>query len=111
MILIVYNLITGVNETKHLVQNKSYEFKCGLNESVYNSKQKWNYHGCWCDCKELDDWGSCKNDCIGNPSTCDCKWKKACKIDEYLYIKITHAKIVFDKLVLACKYNWDLTYW
>ena len=31
-----------------------------LNESVCNSKQKWNHDECWCECKELDDWGFVK---------------------------------------------------
>ena len=36
-----------------------------------------------CESKELDDWGSCKNYYMWNPSTCDCDCNKACKIDEY----------------------------
>ena len=34
--------------------------KCGLNENVCNSKQKWNHDECWCERKELDDCISCK---------------------------------------------------
>ena len=34
------NLMSGVNETKFLVQNKLRWCKCGLNESICNSKQK-----------------------------------------------------------------------
>ena len=40
--------------------------------SVCNSKQKWNNDECWCEHKELDDWSSCKDDYMWNPSTCDC---------------------------------------
>ena len=36
----VFNLTLGVNETRFLVQHKSRECKCGLNESVCNPKQK-----------------------------------------------------------------------
>ena len=39
----VLNLMSGVTETKFLVQHESLEFKCGLNESGCNSKQKWNH--------------------------------------------------------------------
>ena len=40
MILKVYNLISGADETKCLVEHESRECKCGLNESVYNSLKK-----------------------------------------------------------------------
>ena len=45
-----------------------------------------------CKYKELDDSGSCQNDYMRNPSTRQCN--KSCKTDEYLYIKIVHAKNV-----------------
>ena len=45
----------GVNESIFLVQHESSEFKCGLNESVCNSKQKQNHDECWCECEELDN--------------------------------------------------------
>ena len=51
----VFNLMFGVNETRVLVQHESCESKFRFNESVCNSKQKWNRDECWCDCKELDD--------------------------------------------------------
>ena len=38
------------------------------------------------ECKELDDWSSCKNDYMWNPSRCDYKCNKACKIFEFLDI-------------------------
>ena len=43
MNLKVFNLISRVNETRFLVQHESCKYKCGLNESVYCSKQKWNH--------------------------------------------------------------------
>ena len=60
----VFNLISGKNETRFLVQHESHECKC-----VSHSKQKWNHDECRCDCKELDDWDSCKNIYIWNLST------------------------------------------
>ena len=36
----VLNLMSGTNEKRFLVQNELCECKCGLNESVCNSKQK-----------------------------------------------------------------------
>ena len=47
----VFNSMMGVNETKFLVQHESYECKCGLNESVCNSKRKWNHDECQRECK------------------------------------------------------------
>ena len=77
------NLMSGVNETKFLVQNKLCWCKCGLNESVCNSKQKWDYK--WrCGFKELVACGSCKASCMSNPSTKNYDSNKGCKIDKYL---------------------------
>ena len=36
----VFSFMSRVNETRFLVQHKSYECKCRLNESACNSKQK-----------------------------------------------------------------------
>ena len=36
--------MSGINETRVLVQHESCEYKCGLNESVCNSNQKWNHN-------------------------------------------------------------------
>ena len=51
-----------LNKTRFFVQHQSCECKCRLNEIACNSKQKWIHDKCRCECKELDDWGSCKND-------------------------------------------------
>ena len=47
---------------RFLVQYQSCECKCTLSKSLCNSKKKWNNDECWCLCKELDDWVSCKDD-------------------------------------------------
>ena len=65
----VFNLISGINEARFLVQHASCECKCGLNEKLCNSKQKWNYDKYWCECKDSDDWSSCKKEYMWN-STC-----------------------------------------
>ena len=66
----IINLMMEVNETRFLVQHKSSERKCKLNESLFNSKQKWSHHECWWECKELDDWSSFKDNYMQNPSAC-----------------------------------------
>ena len=100
----VFSLVLGVNETRFIVQHKSCKCKCGLNESVCNSKQKWNRGECWCECKELDDWSSCEKNYMRNPSKCDCDCNKAYKIDEYLDTKnCSCKKHLIGKLVLGCE--------
>ena len=52
----------------------------------------------------MDDWSSCKDDHMWNPSTYDCKCNKACKTDEYLDIKNWSCEEhLIGKLVLECK--------
>ena len=48
--------------------------------------------------------GFCEKGYKWNPSTCDCEWNKACKIDEYLDIKNCSCKTcLIAKLVLKCE--------
>ena len=67
-------------QTRLLLQHESCECKCGLNESLCNSKQKWNHNDCQYKCKELDDLGSCINGCMWNSSACDCECMKYVKL-------------------------------
>ena len=84
----------GVNETRFLVQHKSYECKCGLTESIGNSKQKWSHDECLFGCKELDDWSYCKDDYMYHSSECDWERNKACKATNVWTLKIVHGKNV-----------------
>ena len=67
-----------------------------MNAKAFNlmsgKKQKLNHDEFRCECKGLDDWGSCKNDYMCNPRTCDCECKKSCKIDYYLDVKYCSSK-------------------
>ena len=38
----VFNLIINKDEAKAMTEHISYDFKCKLNSSTCNSKQKWN---------------------------------------------------------------------
>ena len=88
--------------TRFLVQHESR--KCGLNKSACNSNQKWSHNECRCECKERDDWSSCKDDYILNPSVCDCECNKTCKIGEYLDIEnCSCKKRLIGKLELECE--------
>ena len=76
MNLELFNLIFGVSEKK-----------CLESESVCNSKRKWNHNECWYEWKELGDRRSFKYDNMWSSTTYDCECNKACKTDEYLFIK------------------------
>ena len=100
----VYGLQSGIKETRFLIQHNSCEYKCALNESLFNSKQKQNYDNCRFECKELEDWSSYKDGYMWNSSTYDCKCNKACKIDKYLDTKnCSRKERLFGKLLSACK--------
>ena len=100
----VFNWIAGVNDARFLVQNESFECKCGLNESICISKQKWDHDDCQCECKELDDWGSCEKRYLWNPSTCGCDSNKVSKIDENVDTKnCSCEKRLIVKLALVCE--------
>ena len=84
---------------KYIVRHESFKCKCRSNQSVCNSKQKYNHEEYWSEWKELD-----QDDYMWNPRKCDCEWNKACKIDEYLDIKnCSCEKRLIGKLVLACE--------
>ena len=91
--------MSRVYETRFLGQNKLYECKSRLNENVWESKQKWNRYECWCECKNLYDWGSYKRCYLCNPNTCGCECNKPSKIHEKLFMW----KCLIDKLVLGCE--------
>ena len=90
----VFNLMSRVNVTIILVQHQSCQCKCELNESVCYSNQKWNHDERRCECKVLDDWSSCKDDYMCNPSACNSECSDPCKINEYLDIKIIYGNYV-----------------
>ena len=47
-----FNLMSEVKKTKFLVRHESCECKCGLNENICNSKEKWSRKE-WCEYKEF----------------------------------------------------------
>ena len=58
----VFNLISEVTKTRFQFSMNHVSADVPENESVWYSKQKWYHDECWCKCKELDDWRSCKYD-------------------------------------------------
>ena len=49
--LSVFNMITGINESKTLTKHVSCEFKCKFDGRKCNSNPKWNNDKCCCECK------------------------------------------------------------
>ena len=72
-----------------------------LLESVCNLKQKWNDDKFRYECKELDNWSSCKDNYIWNPSTRDCECNKAhVKLMNIYILKLVHAKNAYSLDIL-----------
>ena len=42
----VFNLMSRTNETRHIERHKTCKFKCRLDTSVSNNKQRWNEDKC-----------------------------------------------------------------
>ena len=56
----VFNLLSKINETRHIIWHETCKCICRLTASVCNSKQKLNEGKC--ECKELVDIGICECD-------------------------------------------------
>ena len=64
--LSVFNMITGINESKMLTKHISCECKCKFDGRKCNSDQKWNNDKCRSKCKKHKIY-------IWNLSACSCK--------------------------------------
>ena len=99
-----FNLMSRINETRHIIRHETCKYICRLTASVCNNKQRWNEDKCTCECKEdLIDKGICDKGYIWNTSNCQCECDKSCGIGEYLDCKncVCRNSIV-DKLVEEC---------
>ena len=83
----VFNLMSGINETRHIEWHETCKCKCRFNSSVSNNKQRWNDDKCRCECEELIDKDVCDKGFIWNPSNCECECYKSCGFSEYLDYK------------------------
>ena len=104
----VFNLMSRTNETRHIEWHEMCKYKCRLDASVYNNRQRWNDDKCRCECKELIDKGVCDKGSNWNPSNCDCEYGKSCDVGECLgYENCKCRKKLIDKLVEECTENID----
>ena len=88
--LSVFNLITGINESKTLTKHISCECKCKFNGRNCNSDQWWNNDKCRCEYKKRH---ICKKDLVCNPATCNCENEK------YLASIMDDSRIMCDEII------------
>ena len=104
----VFNLISRTNETRYIKWHETFKWKCRLNASVCNNKQRWNEEKCRCKCKELMQKGICDKGFIWNPRNCKYECDKSCDLGEYLdYKNCKCRKKLVDKLFEECPENID----
>ena len=68
--LSMFNMITGINESKTFAKYISRKCKCKFDERKRNSDQWWNNDKCRCECKKHH---LHQKDYIWNLSTCSCE--------------------------------------
>ena len=68
--LSVFNMITGINESKTLTNHISCECKCKFDRQKCNSNQWWNNDKCRCEIKKHN---ICEKGYICNPAKCNCE--------------------------------------
>ena len=99
----VFNLMSGINETRHIIWHETYKCVCRLSAAICNTKQFWNEDKCRYECKELVDSGIWDKGFIWNPSNYKCKCDKSCGIGEYLdYKSCACRNALVDRLVGEC---------
>ena len=106
----VFNLMSRTNETRHTEWPETCKYKCRLDESVCDNKQRWNDDKCRRECKELIHKGVCDKGFIWNPSNCKCECYKSCDFSKYLdYKNCKCKKRLVDQLVEECSENIEET--
>ena len=79
----VFNLMSSINETRHIERHETCKCKSKLDSSVINNKKRCNKDKCRCECKELIDKGICYKGFIWNPSNYDCECDKSCEYNQH----------------------------
>ena len=100
--------MSRTNETRPIKWHETCNYKCGLDASVCNNKQRWNDDKCRCECKELIDKGVCDKGYAWYPSNCEFECDISCDFGGYLdYENCKCRKRLVDKLVEKCAENVD----
>ena len=90
-------MITGINKSKTLTKNTSWDFRCKFDDRKCSLNQKWNNNKCWCECRNLKEHHVCKRDYIWSPATCNCENGK------YLASIIDDSVITSDEIIEETK--------
>ena len=94
--LSMFNMMTGINESKTLTKHVSCECKCKFDETKCKSNQWWNNDKCRCECKKHR---ICEKDYIWNPTTCNCENQK--------YLASIMDKIICDEIIDVKETNFN----
>ena len=89
----MFNMITGINESKTLTKHISCKCKCKFDGRKCNSDQWWNNDECRCEYKKCH---VCEKDYIWNPATCSCKNGK------HLASIVEDSAITCDEIIESC---------
>ena len=94
--LSVFNMITGINESKTLTKVMSRECKCKFDGRKCNSDQWWNNDNTN---MSVIKHHICQKDYVWNPSTCNCENEK--------YLASVLVKIIFDEIINTEETNFN----
>ena len=96
----VFNLMSRINETRHIKWHETCKCICRLSASFSNNRQRWNEDKSRCECKELIGERICDKGFIWRPINCESECDKSCDIGEYLDYKNCKCRnSIVDKLV------------
>ena len=100
----VFNLLTGINETRKMIWHKTCKCVCRLTSAICNDRQEWNENKCRCECKEnLVSKLVCDKGYMWNPSTCSCECDRYYETGQYLdYKNCVFRKNIIDDLIEQC---------
>ena len=99
--LSIFNLITGINESKTLTNDTSCECKCKFDGRKRNSNQWWNNNQCRCECKKHN---VCENDYVWNLATCNYE------IEKYLASIMDDLTIIFNEVIWRRNKNYSIKF-
>ena len=104
----IFNLFSRNNETRYMKWHETCKWKCRIDASICNNKQRWNEDKCRCESKKLTDKGLCDKGFNRNPRNCECECDKWCDVGVYLdYKNCKFRKKLVDKLFEECLENID----
>ena len=99
----VFNLLSGINETRKIIWYETCKCVCRLTSAVCNNRPEWNENKCKCECKEdLISKLTCDKGYMWNPSTCSCECDNYCEIGQYLDYKDCVCRKKIDNLIEQC---------